>query len=986
MLDDALDYIEHVRERPVWQPIPVEVRARFHDPVPHAPSDLAEVHGRFLNDIQPYATGNTHPGFMGWVHGGGTPVGVLAEMLAASLNANLGGRDHIPIEVERQIVRWMQAIFGFPESATGLFVTGASMANLIGVLIARDVALGFEARRAGVAASRHRLTAYASASVHSCIPRAMDFCGIGSDALRLIPTLPGGAMDLRELEKTIDADRRAGFTPFLLAGTAGSVDTGAIDDLRALADISRREHLWFHVDGAYGALAILAPELAPRLSGIERADSLAFDFHKWGQVPYDAGFILVRDGVLHRKAFALSAAYLRREESGLAGGSAWPCDFGPDLSRGFRALKTWFTLKVYGADALGASIARTCGLARYLARRVDETPQLELLAPVALNIVCFRYRARVDPYRADADRVNARIVVDLHEAGEVAPSTTVISGRLAIRAAIVNHRTSQAEIDLLVERVVAAGRAIDRSALESRQAQPAEADEWIPRKLKETRLAELEAQLAADSTSTGLRFECAWLLEELGRTAEARNAYLDLLSREPSHRAALNNLGRLLHQTGYRTAALTAFTQAVATYPDDAASRVNLANALRENGDTVSAREHYDTALRLRPGSEDAHLLEAHQVEAHQGLACIFADSGDPQGAARHRKIGFGSRPVMALPYRGEGPPVSLLVLSGTAGGNVPIRHFLDDRVFRTSVVFAEFYDLAAPLPPHGLVFNAIGDADIEAPALAASQRLLALTTAPVINRPAAVAATGRSNNAQRLSGIAGAATPGAVTLPRGLLAAADAATTLARHGFEFPLLIRTPGFHTGRHFLRVETRTELPAALATLPGEDLTVLRYLDARGADGKVRKYRVMMIDGRLYPLHAAVSSHWKIHYFSAEMADNAEHRAEDAEFLENMAGLLGPRAMTALAEIQTRLGLDYAGIDFGLNASGEILIFEANATMVVNPPEPGEKWAYRRHAVERIHRAVRNMLMQRSGMGQDGILSGGCLTAAFRVQEQ
>ena len=430
---------------------------------------------------------------MGWVHGGGTPVGMLAEMLAASLNANLGGRDHIPIEVERQIVRWMQTIFGFPESATGLFVTGTSMANLIGVLIARDVALGFEVRCAGVAASSRRLTAYASAAVHTCVARAMDFSGIGSDALRLIPARPGQGMDLAELEKAIEADRRAGFTPFLLVGTAGTVDTGAIDDLSALADLSRREHLWFHVDGACGALAVLAPDLAPRLNGIERADSLAFDFHKWGQVPYDAGFILVRDGVLHRKAFATSAAYLRREERGLAGGSPWPCDFGPDLSRGFRALKTWFTLKVYGTDALGAAISRTCALARYLESRIAETPELELLAPVELNIVCFRYRAG-----DDAHRVNARIVADLHEAGEVAPSTTVIDGRLAIRAAIVNHRTSRAEIDTLVEKVVAAGRAIERSAQRSRQARPAEAEDWMPRRLRESRLRELEAQIAAD--------------------------------------------------------------------------------------------------------------------------------------------------------------------------------------------------------------------------------------------------------------------------------------------------------------------------------------------------------------------------------------------------------------------------------------------------------------------------------------------------------
>jgi glutathione synthase/RimK-type ligase-like ATP-grasp enzyme len=241
---------------------------------------------------------------------------------------------------------------------------------------------------------------------------------------------------------------------------------------------------------------------------------------------------------------------------------------------------------------------------------------------------------------------------------------------------------------------------------------------------------------------------------------------------------------------------------------------------------------------------------------------------------------------------------------------------------------------------------------------------VLALTTTPVINAPAAVAATGRSDNAQRLSGIPGVITPRTVTLPRALLASPDAATTLARHGFDFPLLMRTPGFHTGRHFLRMETIAQLPAALSELPGEELTVLRYLDARGPDGKARKYRVMMIDGRLYPLHVAISSHWKIHYFTAEMADSPEHRAEDAEFIENMPAVLGSRAMTALAEIQSRLGLDYAGIDFGLSASREILLFEANATMLVNPPEPDQKWAYRRPAVDRIYAAMRRMLMGRA----------------------
>jgi glutamate/tyrosine decarboxylase-like PLP-dependent enzyme len=454
MLDDMLGYIEKIRERPVWQPIPADVRARFRSPAPLVGEELAQVHEEFMQDVVPYAQGNVHPGFMGWVNGGGTPVGVVAEMLAAGLNANLGGRDHIPVEVERQVTAWVREIFGFPQGATGLFVTGTSMANLIAVLIARDAALGFEVRASGVAAEPRRLTAYTSNAVHGCVPKAMDIAGLGSDALRQIPTDSRFRIDLMALAEAIQRDREAGFTPFLVVGTAGTVNTGAVDDLAGLADLCRREKLWFHVDGAFGALARLAPDLAPKLNGIERADSVAFDFHKWGQAPYDAGFILVRDGEAHKNAFALPAAYLQRAERGLAAGSPWPCDFGPDLSRGFRALKVWFTLKVYGTEALGASISRCCALARYLEDRIAATPELELMAPVELNIVCFRYRAE------DTNRVNEAIVVALQESGIVAPSTTRIGGRTAIRAAIVNHRTSRTEIDALVDGALSLGRGL----------------------------------------------------------------------------------------------------------------------------------------------------------------------------------------------------------------------------------------------------------------------------------------------------------------------------------------------------------------------------------------------------------------------------------------------------------------------------------------------------------------------------------------------
>jgi len=457
MLDDIFDYVEHIRERPAWQPIPDAVRDSLREPIPVRGTDLATVHGQFMCDVLPFATGNSHPGFMGWVHGGGNPVGMLADMLAAGLNANLGGRDHMPIEVERQVAHWVRELFGFPPAATGLFVTGTSMANLIGVLVARTAALGGHVRHKGVGAAGRRLVAYTSAAAHRCIAQAMDLCGLGVDALRVIPTNKRHQIDLAALADAIAADRRAGRVPFLVVGTAGTVDIGGIDDLAGLADLVGREELWFHVDGAYGALGMLAPDIAPRLAGIERADSLALDFHKWGQVPYDAGFILVRDGALHHNTFASPAAYLRRETRGLAAGSPWPCDFGPDLSRSFRALKTWFTLKTYGTERLGAMISRTCSLARYLRERIEAAPALELLAPVELNIVCFRYRS------ADADRVNSDIVADLHESGIVAPSTTVLDGQLAIRAAIVNHRTEQRDVDALVEATLAPGKAGSKS-------------------------------------------------------------------------------------------------------------------------------------------------------------------------------------------------------------------------------------------------------------------------------------------------------------------------------------------------------------------------------------------------------------------------------------------------------------------------------------------------------------------------------------------
>lgn len=458
MLDDMINHMSQLHEKPVWQPIPQAKRDLFTEPLPHGPNTLEATHKRFMEDVLPYSVGNASPGFMGWVQGGGSPVGMLADMLASGLNANLGGRDQMPLEVERQILLWMRELFNFPETASGLFVTGASMANMISVLVARNHILGQSIRHQGLADSPKKLVAYTSAGAHGCVTQAIDLCGMGTDNLRVIALDDHYQMNIAQLKQTIAEDRARGLTPFFIAGSAGTVDVGAIDDLEAIAEVAANENIWFHVDGAFGAMAMLSKKIAPRLIGIERADSIAFDFHKWLQVPYDAGFIIVRDGTVHHDTFASPATYLRRETRGLAGGSPWPCDFGPDLSRGFRALKTWFTIQVYGTDKLGSIVDKTCDLAQYLKTKVEVELELEMMAPVALNVVCFRYRGKNNVKADQLNDMNAEIIADLHESGLVAPSATSINGHIAIRAAMVNHRIEQRHVDILIEQVLRLGR------------------------------------------------------------------------------------------------------------------------------------------------------------------------------------------------------------------------------------------------------------------------------------------------------------------------------------------------------------------------------------------------------------------------------------------------------------------------------------------------------------------------------------------------
>jgi len=448
-VEDAVDFMRDVRERAVWEPVPEQVKAALRAAMPEEGTSLEEVYREFRETILPYATGNVHPRFWGWVHGSGTPAGAIAEFLAAVMNSNVGGRDHGAVYVERQVIRWFCDLFGWPSDAAGILVTGTSTANLLAVLVARTGALGRAVRERGLSQAE-QLVGYASAATHACVRKAFESAGLGSQHLRVLPVDHAHRLDPVRVARAVAEDRRQGLRPFLLVGNAGTVDAGAIDPLDRLADLASEEGLWFHVDGAFGAAAYLSPQLRPKLRGIERADSIAFDFHKWLQAPYDAGCVLVRDGEMQRATFASEGPYITRMERGLAAGEPWFADYGPDLSRGFRALKVWFTIKTHGTAALARAIERNCEQARDLQALLERSGVFEIVAPVELQIVCFRPSISGLPPHT-LDEITDECAVRLQESGEAVISSTTISGRRAMRACITNHRTTSADLDALVE-------------------------------------------------------------------------------------------------------------------------------------------------------------------------------------------------------------------------------------------------------------------------------------------------------------------------------------------------------------------------------------------------------------------------------------------------------------------------------------------------------------------------------------------------------
>jgi glutamate/tyrosine decarboxylase-like PLP-dependent enzyme len=457
MVDDMITYLQKLRERPAWQPLPPHVKDKLKQALPLKPQGAESAYQEFVENVLPYPHGNIHPRYWGFVNGTGTVLGIFSEMLAATVNPNVGGADHSAVYVEQQVLDWCKEMLGYPAQASGILVSGGSMANLVGLAVARNTQLEFDIRAEGVRAVPGLMTVYCSTETHSSVQKAMELLGLGSKALRKVPVDRDFCIDLAGLEKMIAADRAAGHQPFCIVGNAGTVNTGAIDSLDRLAEISRRERLWFHVDGAFGSLAALVPEMRDRLRGLTRADSIAFDLHKWMYLPYEAGCVLVKNKAAHEKAFALIPAYLDRHERGLMAGPPWFANYGFQLSRGFRALKIWLELKAHGLDKFRRLIRQNIAQAHYLAALVEKSESLELLAPVPLNVVCFRFTSkRLD--EAGHNRLNRELLMELHERGIAVPTSTVLHGKYALRAAITNHRSRKVDFESLVHETERLGK------------------------------------------------------------------------------------------------------------------------------------------------------------------------------------------------------------------------------------------------------------------------------------------------------------------------------------------------------------------------------------------------------------------------------------------------------------------------------------------------------------------------------------------------
>ncbi len=457
MVDEAYDYVENVRDRKIWQNMPEDVLSSFETELPRLPSDAESVYKELQNNVLPYPMGNIHPRFWAWYMGNGTISGVMGDFWASILNPNLGGGNHAAHKVEEQVINWIKEIIEFPKLASGLLVSGGSMANYAALAVARNVKAGYDIRAEGLKANN--LVFYASTEVHSCNTKAVELLGLGTKGLKKIKVNNDYTINIEALKQQIQEDKANGLQPTCIIGTSGTVNTGAVDDLNAIADFCETENLWFHVDGAIGAIAMLSEKLKPQLKGLERAHSVALDLHKWLHMPFEAGCVIVKDNIEHKNTFSLIPEYLAKNTRGLASGDDWFSEFGLQLSRRFRALKVWMSLKEHGSERFGRMISRNVDQAHYLGGLINSNTNLELLAPIGMDIVCFRY----NPGNKSLDElnvINKEIKLQLEERAIALPGYTTLNDKYCIRCAISSHRVTNEDFDVLVESVINIGESL----------------------------------------------------------------------------------------------------------------------------------------------------------------------------------------------------------------------------------------------------------------------------------------------------------------------------------------------------------------------------------------------------------------------------------------------------------------------------------------------------------------------------------------------
>jgi aromatic-L-amino-acid decarboxylase len=452
--DCAAEHRALLTERPVFGKVGADAPT-FDIPLPEDGRPADEIIEFVRRHVMPRPMGNSHPRFFGFINASADPLGIVADYLAAAMNPNCWGGDHAAVHVENRVIRWLCALMGFPGDAQGILVSGGSMANFVALAAARRAMTPGNVREDGLG-DGPRLVVYASDQVHSCVDKAVDLLGIGTRYLRKIPCDDQFRLPMDALERAVAEDRARGLRPAIVVGNAGTVNTGAVDPLGAIADFCARESLWFHADGAYGAMARMAPSLAPQFAGMERADSLAADPHKWLYVPYEAGATLVREGHRLADAFRKFPEYLASDPDSPFPGPAWFAERGPELSRGFKALKVFMGFLRHGRSGYAEAIERDVALARYLSAQVDRRPQLERLAPTTLSIVNFRYRVPGGaPERVDT--INRQIVNRLVGSGSFFLAPTILKGRASLRVCITNFRTREEDLDFLLDEACRVG-------------------------------------------------------------------------------------------------------------------------------------------------------------------------------------------------------------------------------------------------------------------------------------------------------------------------------------------------------------------------------------------------------------------------------------------------------------------------------------------------------------------------------------------------